>query len=38
MESNDQPNPHYSKSDSTKVNLSNAEWNKILPKEVYANC
>ncbi len=35
MESNDQPNPHYSKSDSNKINLSNAEWNKILPKEVY---
>ncbi len=28
-------NPYYSKSDTGKVNLSNAEWNKILPKEVY---
>jgi peptide-methionine (R)-S-oxide reductase len=26
---------HYSNSDTTKIELSNTEWNKILPKEVY---
>lgn len=29
-------NPAYSKTDSTKVNLSNEEWKKILPSEVYS--
>jgi len=28
-------NPMYSKTDTAKINLSNTEWNKILPKEVY---
>ncbi len=28
-------NPVYSKTDSTKVNLSEAEWRKILPADVY---
>ena len=35
MDSVNQANPYYSKSDTAKVNLSNAEWNKILPKDVY---
>ena len=28
-------NPAYSHSDSSKVNLSNDEWKKLLPKDVY---
>src|ERR1700754_879219 len=28
-------NPVYSTSDSSKVNLTDAEWKKILPEEVY---
>ncbi len=28
-------NPVYSKSDTSKVNLTNEEWKKILPNEVY---
>lgn len=28
-------NPHYSRTDTTKLHVSNAEWKKILPKEVY---
>lgn len=28
-------NPHYSRTDTTHLNVSNAEWKKILPKEVY---
>jgi len=35
MDSVNHANPYYSKSDTAKVNLSNEEWNKILPKEVY---
>lgn len=35
MDSVNGANPFYSKSDTFKVNLSNTEWNKILPKEVY---
>lgn len=35
MDSINKNNPIYSKSDTDKINLSNAEWNKILPKEVY---
>lgn len=31
----DKKNPVYSRSDSSKVNLSEAEWKKILPKDVY---
>lgn len=29
-------NPYYSRTDRTKLNVSNAEWKKILPAEVYA--
>ncbi len=29
-------NPYYSRTDKTKLNVSNAEWKKILPAEVYA--
>lgn len=29
-------NPHYSHTDTTKLNLSNAEWKRILPDDVYA--
>ncbi len=36
MDSINKTNPHYSNSDTGKINLNNAEWNKILPKEVYA--
>lgn len=28
-------NPYYSRTDKTHLNVSNAEWKKILPKEVY---
>ncbi len=28
-------NPYYSRTDTTKLNVSDAEWKKILPKEVY---
>ncbi|HTS44773.1 MAG TPA: peptide-methionine (R)-S-oxide reductase MsrB [Puia sp.] len=30
-----QQNPVYSHTDSSKVNLSDAEWKKILPKDIY---
>lgn len=29
-------NPYYSRTDRTKLNVSNEEWKKILPAEVYA--
>ena len=29
-------NPYYSRTDKTKLNVSNEEWRKILPAEVYA--
>lgn len=29
-------NPYYSRTDRTKLNVSNEEWKKILPPEVYA--
>lgn len=29
-------NPYYSNSDTTKLNISNAEWKKILPENLYA--
>ena len=35
MDSNEKAHPYFSKSDSGNVDISNAEWNKILPKEVY---
>jgi peptide-methionine (R)-S-oxide reductase len=35
MEADNKKNPVFSKTDSAKVNLSNVEWAKILPREVY---
>lgn len=35
MEPADKKNPVYSNSATEKVNLSDAEWQKILPKEIY---
>ncbi len=29
-------NPYYSRTDTTRLQVSNAEWKKILPEEVYA--
>jgi len=29
-------NPYYSRTDTTHLSVSNAEWKKILPKELYA--
>ncbi len=29
-------NPYYSNTDTTKLNITNAEWKKILPDDVYA--
>ena len=29
-------NPYYSRTDKTKLTVSNEEWKKILPAEVYA--
>jgi peptide-methionine (R)-S-oxide reductase len=31
-----QNNPYYSRTDATHLTVSNAEWKKILPKEVYS--
>ena len=28
-------NPYYSNTDTTKLNVSNAEWKKVLPADVY---
>lgn len=28
-------NPHYSRTDTTKLNVSDAEWKRILPEELY---
>ena len=36
MEANNKNNPVYSKTDSSKVSISNDEWKKILSPEVYA--
>ncbi len=30
-----QNNPYYSRTDKTKLNVSNAEWKKILPADLY---
>ena len=30
-------NPYYSRTDTTHLNVSDEEWKKILPKEVYNN-
>lgn len=35
METNKGNNPFYSRTDTSKVNVSEDEWKKILPKEVY---
>jgi len=35
MDSPDKKNPVYSNNDTSKVNLSDEEWQKILPKDVY---
>src|SRR6267378_1740793 len=35
METDKKNNPVYSKTDTSKVNLSEEEWKKILPGEVY---
>lgn len=35
MESSNKNNPVYSNTDSSHVNLSNDEWKKILPEDVY---
>jgi peptide-methionine (R)-S-oxide reductase len=35
METNKSNNPFYSRTDTAKVNVSEDEWKKILPKEVY---
>lgn len=29
------PNPYYSRTDTTRLHVSNAEWKKILPADVY---
>lgn len=34
-ESNDPKNPFYSNTDTTKLNVSDAEWKKILPDSIY---
>ncbi|NMW18182.1 MAG: peptide-methionine (R)-S-oxide reductase MsrB [Chlorobiaceae bacterium] len=36
MEKQDTFNPYYSRTDTTKLNLSDAEWKKVLSPEVYA--
>lgn len=35
MDTSDKKNPVYSNNDTSKVNLSEEEWQKILPKDVY---
>ncbi len=35
MDSTEKKNPVYSKTDSAEVNISESEWQKILPKDVY---
>ena len=35
MDTKKQDNPVYSRTDSSKVNLSEEEWKKILPQDVY---
>lgn len=35
MESNQNNNPHYSRTDTTKLNVSDEEWKKILPGGMY---
>lgn len=33
--SNNSMNPYYSRTDTTKLNVSDAEWKKVLPDDVY---
>lgn len=35
MDSNNKTNPAYSNTDSSQLNMSDAEWKKILPADVY---
>lgn len=35
MDEEHKNNPYYSRTDTKKLDVSNAEWQKILPKEVY---
>jgi peptide-methionine (R)-S-oxide reductase len=36
MNSNSKPNnPYYSRTDTTKLNLTDAEWKKVLPEDLY---
>lgn len=35
MNNKHKDNPYYSRTDTTHLNVSDAEWKKILPKEVY---
>jgi peptide-methionine (R)-S-oxide reductase len=35
MQTDNSKNPVYSRNDTSKVNLTNEEWQKILPKDVY---
>ncbi|MGC4100901.1 MAG: peptide-methionine (R)-S-oxide reductase MsrB [Ferruginibacter sp.] len=35
MDNNKDKNPVYSKTDSSQVNVSDSEWKKILPRDVY---
>lgn len=35
MENQSVKNPYYSRTDKTKLNVSNAEWKKILPTDLY---
>jgi peptide-methionine (R)-S-oxide reductase len=36
MENNDKKSPVYSRTDTSKVNMSEEEWKKVLPKDVYS--
>jgi peptide-methionine (R)-S-oxide reductase len=36
MESNEKKSPVYSRTDTSKVNMSEDEWKKVLPKDVYS--
>ena len=35
MENQTVKNPYYSRTDKTKLNVSNEEWKKILPTDLY---
>ncbi len=36
METTENTNPYYSRTDRTKLHVTNAEWKKILPDDLYA--